>query len=129
MPKLSEEQELLAITRKHKMRVERRLALVLKVKNPHCVYEPIHYALGTGGKRVRAILTLLACEAVGGNPNVALDAAASIELLHNFTLIHDDVMDNAALRRGKPTVYKKWDSNTAILAGDVLAAHPGLLHR
>jgi len=123
MPQLSEEQEFLAITRNHKARVERRLALVLKLKDPSCVYEPVHYAIGTGGKRVRAIITLLACEAVGGNPNSALEAAVAVELLHNFTLIHDDVMDNAALRRGTPTVYKKWDCNTAILAGDILAAH------
>lgn len=68
------------------------------------------------------MLVLLSCEAVGGNSRHALDAAAAIEMLHNFTLIHDDVMDNASLRRNRPTVHTKWDANVAILAGDELIA-------
>jgi geranylgeranyl diphosphate synthase type II len=71
---------------------------------------------------MRGLLTLLACESVGGNSRHALDAAAAIEMLHNFTLIHDDVMDNAALRRHRPTVHTKWNANVAILAGDELIA-------
>jgi geranylgeranyl diphosphate synthase, type II len=86
------------------------------------VYEPIRYTLSGGGKRLRAVLVLLSCEAVGGRGAKALDAAVAVELLHNFTLIHDDVMDHAELRRGKPAVHRKWDENVAILAGDELIA-------
>lgn len=75
-----------------------------------------------GGKRLRAVLTLLACEAAGGKTAVALPAAVAIELLHNFTLIHDDIMDKADLRRGRPTVHKRWSGDIAILSGDQLAA-------
>ena len=86
------------------------------------MYEPIRYVLSSGGKRLRAVLTLLACEAVGGKASQAMNAAVAIELLHNFTLVHDDVMDHADLRRGKPTVHQRWDQNVAILAGDELIA-------
>jgi geranylgeranyl diphosphate synthase type II len=75
-----------------------------------------------GGKRLRAVLTLLACEALGGRAGNALNAAVAIELLHNFTLVHDDVMDHARLRRNKKTVHERWDTNTAILAGDEMIA-------
>ncbi len=90
---------------------------------PRTVYEPARYVLSSGGKRVRAVLLLLACEAVGGSGASALPAACAIEVLHNFTLVHDDIMDHAALRRGQPTVHAKWDEATAILAGDQMAAH------
>jgi geranylgeranyl diphosphate synthase type II len=73
-----------------------------------------------GGKRIRSTLVMLACEAVGGRPRAALDAGAAVEIMHNFTLVHDDVMDHAATRRGKPTVHERWDLNTALLVGDVL---------
>lgn len=89
---------------------------------PKTVYEPIDYVLSGGGKRLRAILVILACEAVGGKSGDAMAAAIAIEVLHNFTLVHDDVMDHADLRRGKPTVHKKWDANTAILSGDEMIA-------
>ncbi len=89
---------------------------------PETVYEPIRYILAAGGKRLRAVLVLLACEAVGGNSRKALDAAVALEILHNFTLVHDDVMDHAELRRGRPTIHTKWDANVAILAGDGLVA-------
>jgi geranylgeranyl diphosphate synthase, type II len=85
---------------------------------PRSVYEPIRYVFQTGGKRVRSVLTLLSCEAVGGKARNALGAAVAIEILHNFTLVHDDVMDNAELRRGCPTVHRRWDTNVAILSGD-----------
>ena len=75
-----------------------------------------------GGKRLRAVLTILACEALGGRARNALNAAVAIELLHNFTLVHDDVMDHARLRRNKQTVHERWDTNTAILAGDEMIA-------
>jgi len=89
---------------------------------PATVYDPIRYALSSGGKRIRPVLTLLACEAAGGKLHQALNAAAALEMLHNFTLIHDDVMDHAPVRRGKPTIHTKWDENVAILSGDALAA-------
>jgi geranylgeranyl diphosphate synthase type II len=75
-----------------------------------------------GGKRIRPVITLLACEAVGGEANNALHAGAGIEILHNFTLVHDDIMDHAETRRGRLTVHKKWDENVALLSGDALLA-------
>ncbi len=101
--------------------IELRLALLSKKRAPASVYEPVRYVLASGGKRVRAVLVLLGCEAVGGKASQALDAAAAIELLHNFTLIHDDVMDHAPLRRGRATIHTKWDGNIAILSGDQMA--------
>jgi geranylgeranyl diphosphate synthase type II len=78
--------------------------------------------LSGGGKRVRPVLVLLACEAVGGTRKQALHASAAMECLHNFTLVHDDIMDNASSRRGRATVHTKWDANVAILVGDELLA-------
>jgi len=83
----------------------------------------MRYVLASGGKRIRAVLVLLSCGAVSGHVEDAVPAAVAMEVLHNFTLVHDDVMDNADLRRGRPTVHKKWDANIAILAGDELLAH------
>jgi geranylgeranyl diphosphate synthase, type II len=82
--------------------------------------EGCRYILDGGGKRIRAVLALLACRAVGGRAARALPAAAAVEVMHNFTLVHDDVMDHAPTRRGRPTVHTKWDVNNAILVGDVL---------
>lgn len=84
------------------------------------MYDPIRHTLASGGKRLRAIITLLACGAVGGNESAALGAAVAVEALHNFTLIHDDVMDRSPLRRGRPTVHAKWNDAVAILSGDQL---------
>ncbi len=84
------------------------------------LYEPIKYALSSGGKRLRPMLLLAVNDAFGGELEHAVWPAAGIEIFHNFTLVHDDVMDNADLRRGRPTVYKKWGVNTAILAGDTM---------
>lgn len=89
---------------------------------PSELYAPIQYTLGLGGKRIRPVFTLMACELFGGQIEQALPQAIAIELFHNFTLIHDDIMDNAPLRRGKLTVYKKWNNNIAILSGDTLFA-------
>ncbi|MDI6803986.1 MAG: polyprenyl synthetase family protein [Bacteroidota bacterium] len=85
------------------------------------IYKPIEYILTAGGKRLRPIITLLAAESVGGNYRNILDAAVAVELLHTFTLVHDDIIDNADSRRGIKTIHKKWSTNTAILAGDMLA--------
>ena len=87
---------------------------------PSGLYEPIAYTMQLGGKRLRPALTLMACDALGGDPHKAVKAAVGLELFHNFTLLHDDVMDNADVRRGKPTVHRKWNANTAILSGDAM---------
>ena len=87
-------------------------------KEPIGLYAPIEYALQTGGKRLRPQLVLMATDMFGGNIKDALNAALAIEVFHNFTLLHDDLMDNAPIRRGKPTVHKRWNANTAILSGD-----------
>jgi geranylgeranyl diphosphate synthase type II len=100
--------------------VDSRLATLVRKGEPRDLHDACRYILSGGGKRVRAVLVLLSCEAVGGRTRSALDAAAAIEVLHNFTLVHDDVMDNARARRGRPTVHVKWDLNTALLTGDVL---------
>lgn len=78
------------------------------------------FVLSASGKRVRSVLLLLSCEAVGGRAARVLDAGVAVEALHNFTLVHDDIMDNAPSRRGRPTVHIKWDINTALLVGDVI---------
>ncbi|HET8865694.1 MAG TPA: polyprenyl synthetase family protein [Gracilimonas sp.] len=89
---------------------------------PKTLYEPYRYALSAGGKRIRPMLTLLACGLCEGNPEDALPAALAVEILHNFTLVHDDIMDSADTRRGEPSVFKKWSENIAILSGDVMFA-------
>ncbi len=87
-------------------------------KEPQGLYAPIAYALGSGGKRLRMQLVLAGCRLVGGNEQDALSFAEAIEVFHNFTLLHDDVMDRADVRRNMPTVHVKWNDNTAILSGD-----------
>lgn len=88
--------------------------------NPNNLYEPLNYILTLGGKRMRPVLTLMGCELFGGAMDTALKQALGIEVFHNFTLMHDDIMDVAPLRRGKPTVHVKWNEPTAILAGDLM---------
>ncbi len=92
----------------------------IKFAEPQNLYEPIQYILGLGGKRMRPILTLMTAKAFGGKIEDALDAALAIEMFHNFSLVHDDIMDDAPLRRGKTTVHEKWDVNTGILSGDAM---------
>lgn len=99
---------------------EKAVGSITLPKRPAGLYEPITYGLSNGGKRLRPALLLAACEAAGKDCTAALSQAAAIEMFHNFTLLHDDVMDNADLRRGKPTVCRKWDNNTAILSGDTM---------
>ena len=88
--------------------------------NPHQLYDPVEYTIRQSGKRIRPTLCLLACDLFGGDIEKALYPAIATEVFHNFTLIHDDIMDKAPIRRGKETVYKKWNSNIAILSGDVM---------
>lgn len=97
-----------------------RLSLLIEKPAPASLYDAMRYTLSSPGKLIRPTLLLLSCQTVGGKPEVALDAATAIELIHNFTLVHDDIMDHDELRRGRETVYKKWDENTAILVGDAL---------
>ncbi len=87
---------------------------------PSNLYDPIRYFLDMEGKKIRPILTLLAAELFGGTMEESKHAALAIEIFHNFTLIHDDIMDEAPIRRGIPTVHKKWNNNIAILSGDVM---------
>lgn len=88
--------------------------------NPTNLYGPLDYFMTLGGKRTRPLLTLLGCDLFGKSGEEAMNAAIAVELFHNFTLIHDDIMDEAPLRRGKSTVHTKWNTNIAILSGDVL---------
>src|SRR5690554_1497419 len=87
---------------------------------PKRLYDPIKYILSIGGKRIRPALTLMVCDFFGTDFKKAIPAALAVELFHNFSLIHDDIMDEAPLRRGKKTVHEKWDLNTAILSGDAM---------
>jgi len=87
---------------------------------PPSLYDPINYMMELGGKRLRPLLTLMSCDMFGGNVRETLAPAMGLELFHNFTLLHDDIMDLAPLRRGKETVFKKWNTNSAILSGDTL---------
>lgn len=87
---------------------------------PFGLYEPVKYQLDMGGKRVRPLLTVMACDMFGGDVNEAISPALGLEIFHNFTLLHDDVMDKADIRRGRPTVHKAWNENIAILSGDAM---------
>jgi geranylgeranyl diphosphate synthase type II len=89
-------------------------------REPKNLYEPVNYILQLGGKRLRPVLTLMTAELFGADYKSALPAALSVEVFHNFSLVHDDIMDAAPLRRGKETVHIKWDTNTGILSGDAM---------
>lgn len=91
-----------------------------EVKEPKNLYDPIHYILDLGGKRIRPVLTLMSAEVFDTNYKKALPAALAVEVFHNFSLVHDDIMDDAPLRRGKETVHEKWNINTGILSGDAM---------
>ena len=99
---------------------ERHLSQLSLPDDPSMLYNPIRYALDEGGKRMRPVLTLLAYNLFADDVERALPAAMAVEIFHNFTLLHDDIMDNAAMRRGRPSVYAKWGNNVAILSGDVM---------
>ncbi len=100
--------------------IENYLAQLDIPSEPERLYAPITYSLSVGGKRIRPMLVLLSYSLFKDNYSVALPAAAAVEIFHNFTLLHDDIMDNAQVRRGKPAVHVKWDRNVAILSGDVM---------
>lgn len=90
--------------------------------DPPELYQPIGYTLALGGKRLRPVLMLMGCDLFDGDIEKAIPAAIGLEIFHNFTLLHDDIMDKAPIRRGKPSVYKKWNTNIAILSGDTMFA-------
>lgn len=102
--------------------VEKNINKVFINKKPKSLYEPASYILESKGKKLRPLLVLFSAKVIGGEKINPINAASAVELLHNFTLVHDDIMDNADKRRGKPTVHIKYDVNTAILSGDVLLA-------
>ncbi len=99
---------------------ENYLAQLELPKEPELLYAPIAYSLSEGGKRLRPLLLLLSCEAFSGSHKQALSAAAAVEVFHNFTLLHDDIMDHSPMRRGKPSVVARWGENVAILSGDAM---------
>lgn len=100
------------------MDIQDKIAKLDWEREPRGLYQPIAYAMATGGKRVRPQLAMIACELFGGNAEDVAPAAMALEVFHNFTLLHDDVMDHALVRRGRPTVHVQWNENTAILSGD-----------
>lgn len=100
--------------------IEQQINQVNLPESPRNLYDPLRYFLSLGGKRIRPVLTLLGAELFGTDLQKALPAAMSIEYFHNFSLIHDDIMDEAPLRRSKQTIHTKWNTNIAILSGDVL---------
>lgn len=111
----------------YKNLVDEGLAGLVANREPASLYLPTEHVLQGGGKRMRAVLVMLACDAVGGSGREVLEAGLSVEVLHNFTLVHDDIMDDADTRRGRATVHTKWDQGTAILVGDVMIGLAQLL--
>jgi geranylgeranyl diphosphate synthase type II len=116
-------------------KINQKISSISIPTQPAELYEPVTYTLSLGGKRMRPVLALLGYSLYKTDYEKALDAAVALEVFHNFTLLHDDIMDNAPLRRGKPTVWQKWGSSTAILSGDamfiksyeLLSAYEGVL--
>ena len=100
--------------------INKRLEAIRLPENPKNLYEPIRYVISLGGKRIRPALVLMACNMFSDKVENAINPAIAVELLHNFTLLHGDIMDQSDLRRNKPTVHKKWNSNIAILSGDAM---------
>ncbi len=109
---------------------ENYLAQIQLPEEPQRLYKPILYSMSGGGKRIRPSLLMLVCDAYSGSLSEALPVAAAVEMFHNFTLLHDDIMDNATVRRGKPSVYASWGDNVAILSGDAMMIYSyHLLHQ
>jgi len=101
-------------------KISEAIGAVLHREEPGTLFAPVRYILSIGGKRVRPLLTLLAADMFGGDLEIALEPALAVEIFHNFSLLHDDLMDHADLRRGMPTVHRKWNVNSAILSGDAM---------
>lgn len=105
---------------RYREEIDQAIASISFQKTPVELYQPVEYILNLGGKRLRPLLTLFSAEAFGSTSKAAMPAALAIEMFHNFSLIHDDIMDDAPLRRGQKTVHEKWDLNTGILSGDAM---------
>ena len=118
--KTSKQKKYIDFYNRERILIDKKLSLVVKGRKPESLYKPVNYIMESSGKRLRPLLVILSAKAVGGNPKQVYNAALAVEMLHNFTLVHDDIMDNADLRRGNLTLHKKFDLNTAILAGDSL---------
>jgi len=118
--KLSEQKKFSDIYEKERKKINTRLESVFNKREPRSLYEPSSYIISGAGKRLRPLLVLLTAKAIGGKIDVAYNAAVAVELLHNFTLVHDDIMDNADKRRGRLTLHKMFNESTAILVGDSL---------
>jgi geranylgeranyl diphosphate synthase, type II len=103
--------------------IEDKMLEYVKVIPPVNLYEPFEYLISGGGKRIRPVLAMICCGAVGNDPYIAIDSGVAVEILHNFTLVHDDIMDESRLRRGRDTVHIKWDVPTGILVGDVMVGY------
>ncbi|HEX8609350.1 MAG TPA: polyprenyl synthetase family protein, partial [Pedobacter sp.] len=101
-------------------RIEQAITNTQYPTHPASLYEPISYIMSLGGKRIRPTMLLMSVDLFDGDLSAGMPAALAIETFHNFTLLHDDIMDNAPLRRGRETVHEKWGTNTAILSGDVM---------
>lgn len=108
------------ILNKYLLDLENGLQESVGKRNPDRLYEPVRYILSIGGKRIRPALTLMTCDFLSGDYKKAMPAALAVEMFHNFSLMHDDIMDEAPLRRGEKSVHEKWDVNTAILSGDAM---------
>lgn len=117
---MNKELKFKSLYEKERRKIDSKLASALRGRKPFSLYEPGKYILEGSGKRLRPLLVLFSANAVGLSFNKAYNAALAVEMLHNFTLVHDDIMDNADKRRGRLTVHKKYDTNTAILVGDSL---------
>jgi geranylgeranyl diphosphate synthase type II len=117
---LTEESKFIRLYESERKKINKILSDAFKKRQPASLYEPGSYILNSGGKRLRSLLVLLSANTVGGEFRKVYNAAAAVEMLHNFTLVHDDIMDNADKRRGRLTLHKKYDNSTAILAGDSL---------
>ncbi len=107
--------------------IEQAIASIHYPSQPDGLYAPIRYTLECGGKRLRPMLVLASCQAFGADPEAAINQAVGIEMFHNFTLLHDDVMDRADMRRGRATVHVRWNDSTAILSGDAMLTLAGML--
>ncbi|MCF8219834.1 MAG: polyprenyl synthetase family protein [Bacteroidales bacterium] len=110
----------MSVLNKYSERVDRAISEIVIPEEPDGLYQPIRYTMDSKGKRLRPVITLMGCDLFNGTISKALPAAIGMEIFHNFTLLHDDIMDKSPMRRGKPSVYKKWNVNTAILAGDTM---------
>lgn len=117
---IKKETDFNSLLEKERVKINDKLSSLLKNTEPKSLYEPCQYILDSGGKRLRPLLVLLSAKAAGGKFQDAYNAALAVEIFHNFTLVHDDIMDNAEKRRGRPTLHVRNDLSTAILAGDNL---------